>query len=92
MVPSLVQAAHTHLQTSLNTLVAGVTYEFTIEAMDIFKNVVLGSTDKIEFEIKSVERPNDPLVLANMTYEFHLHRSVFRLPIKGNYLGIVKVT
>ena len=40
VVPGLVQAAHTHLQfnnkTSLGTLTAGVTYEFTIEAMDIF--------------------------------------------------------
>ena len=60
--------------------------------MDIFSNVVLGSTDWIEFEIQSVERPLDPMMLANMTYEFHLHRAVFHLPLKGNYLSIVKVT
>lgn len=92
VVPSLVQAAYTHLETSLSTLVAGVTYEFTIEAMDIFSNVVLGSTDWIQYEISSVERPDDTYVLANMTYEFHLHRAVFHLPLKGNYLSIVKVT
>lgn len=53
---------------------------------------MLGSTDWIGFEIKSVERPSDPLVAANMTYEFHLHRAVFSLPLNGSYLGIVKVT
>ena len=48
----LVQAAHTHVVRSFDPLTAGETYVFTIQAKDIFENVVLHSEDVINFELR----------------------------------------
>lgn len=81
--PSLVQAAFTNLVQTQATLTAGVNYEFTIQARDIFSNIVVNSSDHISFEFKSVERQNDSVIVTNVTYEFHLYRARFSLPLKG---------
>lgn len=91
----LVQAAHTHIVTSFEPLTAGETYVWTIQAKDIFENVVLNSEDRINFEIRG---PESSILTdihefsAGMEYRFQLHEATVRLLGKGSYSGIIKVT
>lgn len=91
----LVQAAYTEIVTSYDPLTAGITYVFTIQAKDIFQNVVLNSEDKISYELRG---PESSLLSeirefsASMEYRFQLHEATFDLLEKGQYSGIIRVT
>ena len=81
--------------TSYDPLTAGETYVFTIQAKDIFENVVLNSEDLIKFELRG---PASSVLSeiyeysAGMEYRFQLHEATLRLLRKGGYSGTITVT
>jgi hypothetical protein len=81
--------------TSYDPLTAGETYVFTIQAKDIFQNVVLNSEDRINFELRGPASsiPSEMHEFsAGMEYRFQLHEATVRLLGKGEYSGTIVVT
>jgi len=93
VVPGLVQAAHTYLVTSQDTLTAGISYTFDIRAKDIYENTVVNSQDLIDFKLLGPDGATGATeTAATVEYQFELHAATFTLQKKGDYTGIITVT
>ena len=60
-------------------LEAGVTYQWKIQAKDVFGNIVAGSEDRFSFQIKDMLAMTETLYDAEVVYEFSLYTVTFSL-------------
>ena len=85
-----VQAEHSQLHNFEETIIAGDTHTYQIQAYDIFENIVEGGSELFEFEIRN--KQTGQLTLAEIDYHFKLYHATFRLTEAGDYSAVVKHT
>jgi hypothetical protein len=92
VLESLVQAKYSDLLDESSPLEAGVTYQWKIQAKDVFGNVVAGTEDRFSFQIKDTLAETETLLEAEVVYEFSLYTVTFTLQTASDYSSIIRLT
>lgn len=92
VLESLVQARYSDLLDETSPLTSGTTYQWKIQAKDIFSNVVVGTEELFALQIKDMLADEETLVEAEIEYLFSLYSATFVLTKASGYSCIIRLT
>ena len=100
VLESLVQARYSDLLDETSPLTSGTTYQWKIQAKDIFGNVVVGTEELFALQIKERLADGETLadgnellsIEAEIEYLFSLYSATFVLTKASDYFCIIRLT